>query len=230
MLNSIKYGCVALAAALLAACGGSSTDTSVHSTSMSRGTLAENPPLRIASANAPTLQALLGGTASGAQLLLLTGNPVCGVDFYYLKFWTVGGANEATESSGALMVPTGSAAACTGPRPIVMYAHGTQTNKAANIADITDPSNSEGGLIAAIFGAQGYIVVAPNYAGYDSSTLAYHPFLIADAAVQGHDRSRSRRRNRHCRSPRRRRPPIAASCSSPDTPRAATSRWRRTAR
>jgi hypothetical protein len=26
----------------------------------------------------------------------------------------------------------------------------------------------------------GYIVVAPNYAGYDSSTLGYHPFLVAD--------------------------------------------------
>ena len=28
--------------------------------------------------------------------------------------------------------------------------------------------------------SKGYIVVAPNYAGYDSSTLDYHPYLIAD--------------------------------------------------
>jgi hypothetical protein len=34
-------------------------------------------------------------------------------------------------------------------------------------------------LIAAMFAAQGYIVVAPNYAGYDISTLGYHPFLNA---------------------------------------------------
>ena len=34
-------------------------------------------------------------------------------------------------------------------------------------------------LIAATFAAQGYIVVAPNYAGYDISTLGYHPFLNA---------------------------------------------------
>jgi predicted dienelactone hydrolase len=61
----------------------------------------------------------------------------------------------------------------------VLYAHGTQFNKAANIADITNTSNSEGALIAAMFAAQGYIVVAPNYAGYDISTLGYHPFLNA---------------------------------------------------
>ena len=101
------------------------------------------------------------------------------MDFYYLKFWTVGGAGEQTESSGALMVPTGAAPACSGPRPIVEYAHGTETNQALNIADITNPSNTEGALIAAMFAAQGYIVVAPNYAGYDISTLGYHPFLNA---------------------------------------------------
>jgi hypothetical protein len=31
-----------------------------------------------------------------------------------------------------------------------------------------------------LFASQGYIVVAPNYAGYDTSTLPYHPYLIAD--------------------------------------------------
>jgi acetyl esterase/lipase len=147
--------------------------------SEAHGTLAENPPFRIASLDAATFQSELGGTASGAQLLQIAGTPSCGVDFYYLKFWTLGGANETTESSGALMVPTGTAPACSGPRPIVLYAHGTNTDKNLNIADITDTSNSEGVLIAAMFAAQGYIVVAPNYAGYDISTLGYHPYLNA---------------------------------------------------
>jgi hypothetical protein len=147
--------------------------------STAHGTLAENPPFRIASLDAATFQAELGATPSGAQLLQVAGTPSCGVDFYYLKFWTVGGANESTESSGALMVPTGAAPACSGPRPIVLYAHGTNTDKNLNIADITNASNSEGVLIAAMFAAQGYIVVAPNYAGYDISTLGYHPFLNA---------------------------------------------------
>ena len=102
------------------------------------------------------------------------------MDFYYIKFWTLGGAGETTESSGALMVPTGAAPACSGPRPIVLYAHGTNPDKTLNIADITNTSNTEGVLIAAMFAAQGYIVVAPNYAGYDISTLGYHPFLNAE--------------------------------------------------
>ncbi|HUY83946.1 MAG TPA: prolyl oligopeptidase family serine peptidase [Steroidobacteraceae bacterium] len=172
--------CGTIAAALaLTACGGTNSSTSTQSASTSRGTLAENPPLRLASLDAATLQADLAANASGAQLLQLTGNPTCGVDFYYIKFWTVGAAGETTESSGALMVPTGAASTCSGPRPIVLYAHGTQTDKAMNIANIADPNNSEGALIAATFAAQGYIVVAPNYAGYDISTLGYHPYLDA---------------------------------------------------
>jgi hypothetical protein len=170
---------VALSAALLCACG-SSSQTSAVAPSTDHGTLAENPPFRIASLNAATFQAELAGTSSGAQLLQITGNPSCGVDFYYVKFWTHGGAGETTESSGALMVPTGAAPACSGPRPIVLYAHGTNPDKTLNIADITNTTNTEGVLIAAMFAAQGYIVVAPNYAGYDISTLGYHPYLNAE--------------------------------------------------
>jgi acetyl esterase/lipase len=179
MFKFIRPSAIAVGVAVLAACGGNSSPTATVSPSMAHGTLVYNPPFRIASANAATLQAQLGATAQGAQLLQLTGNPTCGVDFYYLKFWTVGGAGEQTESSGALMVPTGAAPTCSGPRPIVEYAHGTETNKALNLADITNPTNTEGVLIAAMFAAQGYIVVAPNYAGYDISTLGYHPFLNA---------------------------------------------------
>lgn len=171
----------AIVAAALTACGSDSTTPS-PSISETRGTLYQAPPLRIASLDAATLNAELAASSSGAQLLQVTGAPACGVDFYYLKFWTIDGTGDATLSTGALMVPTGAAPTCSGPRPIVLYAHGTQTNKLANIANIADPSNTEGALIAAMFAAQGYIVVAPNYAGYDISQLYYHPFL--DAAQQ----------------------------------------------
>src|SRR5258708_16856678 len=77
------------------------------------------------------------------------------------------------------MVPTGAAPACSGPRPIVLYAHGTNADKTLNIADITNTSNTEGVLIAAIVAAQGYIAVPPNYAAYDIPMLAYHPFVTA---------------------------------------------------
>jgi hypothetical protein len=176
LLTSLIVG---LSAAALCACG-SSTGTSMVASSEAHGTLAVNPPFRIASLDAASFQAELAGTSSGAQLLQITGPPSCGVDFYYVKFWTLGGAGETTESSGALMVPTGAAPACSGARPIVLYAHGTNTDKNLNIADITDPTNTEGVLIAAMFAAQGYIVVAPNYAGYDISTLGYHPYLNAE--------------------------------------------------
>jgi pimeloyl-ACP methyl ester carboxylesterase len=178
MPNFRSVLCVALTAALLTACG-SSTQTGAVNSSTAQGSLAINPPFRIASLDAATFAGELGATTTGAQLLALTGAPVCGVDFYYLLYWTIGGAGETTESSGALMVPTGASPGCTGPRPIVEYAHGTQTDKAANIADITNPSNTEGALIAAAFAAKGFIVVAPNFAGYDISTLGYYPFINA---------------------------------------------------
>jgi alpha/beta superfamily hydrolase len=180
MIKILKPSALVLAAALLAACGASSSPTATVSVATTPGTLSVNPPLRIASLDAPSLQGSLSATAAGQLLLQLTDKPVCGVDFYYLKFMTLGGAGETTQSSGALMVPTGAAPTCSGPRPILEYAHAPSTNKALNIADITDPSNSEGALIAAMFAAQGYIVVAPNYAGYDISTLGYHPFINAE--------------------------------------------------
>jgi hypothetical protein len=179
MARSLVATTAFLGLGLLTACG-SSSGTGATSTSMAHGTLAVDPPLRIASLSAEILAAQLGSSTAGAQVLLLSGAPSCGVDFYYVKFWTLGAVGETTESSGALMVPTGAAPACSGPRPLVLYAHGTNIDKALNIADITDPTNMEGPLIAAMFAAQGYIVVAPNYAGYDISTLGYHPFLNAE--------------------------------------------------
>jgi dienelactone hydrolase len=166
---------------VLAACGTDSPTSTIDTISTARGTLVENPPFRIASLDATTLAAELGASSAGQQLLQVTGAPSCGVDFNYMHYWTVGGNNEAVSASGALMVPTGAAPACSGPRPILLYGHGVWVDKTLNIADITDPNNDEGALIAAMFAAQGYIVVAPNYVGYDTSNAAYHPFLNADA-------------------------------------------------
>src|SRR5258706_8882810 len=155
---------VAVSAALvLAACGTDSTTSTIDTTSTTRGTLIENPPLRIASLDAPTLNAELMASAAGQQLLLVTGAPACGVDFNYFHYWTVGGANETATATGALMVPTGGGR-WTGAPPIVPYAHGTDTHKNRNLPDNTGPTNNEGALIAALFSAQEYIVLAPHYA------------------------------------------------------------------
>ena len=173
----------ACAAGVLTGCGGGGSSGASVNNSGARGTLIENPPLRVASVNATKLNAQLNSSPSGQDLLLVAGTPKCGIDYHYIQYATVGGAGEATTATGVMMVPTGSAAPCTGPRPIVLYAHGTSTVKSFNLAAIGDPNNDaygEGALIAAMFAAQGYIVVAPNYAGYDASTLPYHPYLNAD--------------------------------------------------
>jgi acetyl esterase/lipase len=173
----------ALAVCVLAACEGNGSSGAAVDASGARGSLIQNPPLRTASLTAADLTAQLQSTPSGQQLLAVAGQPACGIDVHYIQYGTVGGTGEQTTASGVLMVPTGAPPQCSGPRPVVLYAHGTATARAFNlaaIADTTNAANSEGGLLAAMFAAQGYIVVAPNYAGYDSSPLTYHPFLNAD--------------------------------------------------
>ncbi len=170
---------IAMACLGLAGCG-SDTNSATLNTGTERGTLIYDPPFRIASVNAAYLASALAAIPQGPGLLQLTGAPVCGVDSYHIEYNTVGGAGETTTASGALMVPTGSAAGCSGPRPIVLFAHGVTADKNFNLADISDPNNLQGVIMAAMFVAQGFIVVAPNYAGYDTSSLPYHPFLNAD--------------------------------------------------
>ena len=171
--------CIAMAALALGGCGHDS-QTSTVASSNQRGTLVDDPPIRTASLNASALAAELSASASGQALERLAGTPTCGVDVYYVKYWTEAPDHSPQMASAALMVPTGTSAPCTGPRPIVMYAHGTATDSTYNLADISDATNAaygESAMIAAVFAAQGDIVVAPNYLGYDISTLGYHPYV-----------------------------------------------------
>lgn len=184
-----------IATTLLASCGGGSGGSNVPGgdsssggpTGQGRGTLVQNPPVMLSSISASDLLAQLITDASAqsfgtqvlAQVLTLAGTPPCAVQTFHIEYNTVGGASEDTTASGALMVPTGTDPSCQGARPILLYAHGTSTDHDFNIADLTQQQNAEGILLAVFFAARGYIVVAPNYAGYDTSTLPYHPFLVA---------------------------------------------------
>jgi hypothetical protein len=143
------------------------------------GQLLTNPPPELAVYAPSDLLGLVSDSQVAQQLLNLALQPVCTVAVYQISYNTVGGQSEATTASGALMVPSGSNPACQGARPIVEYAHGTNSNKNFNIAALTASGDDEGILLAAVFASQGYIVVAPNYAGYDTSTLSYHPYLVA---------------------------------------------------
>lgn len=170
-------------AAMLAACGGNGDDDQEPAPTQpppTAGTLIQTPPARLLSVSVDQLLTAANASPAGQQILDLIIDPECGVDVHQIRYNTLDPANQPTTASGALMIPTGSNAACQGARPIVVYAHGTSAEKAYNIADLTNTQNAEGLLIAAAFAAQGYIVVAPNYAGYDTSALGYHPYLHAD--------------------------------------------------
>ncbi|MEP6885408.1 MAG: prolyl oligopeptidase family serine peptidase [Gammaproteobacteria bacterium] len=167
-----------LAALLLGACGGGGGGNSEPAAPPTpvRGTLLQSPPAILSTLTTSALLLELNA-ATNSTLLALSGAPACDILMYDIRYETVGGANEATTASAALLVPTGLGAHCTGARPIVLYAHGTSTDRAFTMANF---QNTETLFLAALFAAKGYIVVAPNYAGYDSSTLPYHPYLIAD--------------------------------------------------
>ena len=188
MLRLARFLALSAAAALLAACHMSAHSSSAPSqpTSPQAGQLLQSPQ-KTGSYSVSDLLSMLSGDKDAAQLLSLAFTPLCTVDVYHLEYQTVGGQGEAATASGALMVPGGTDPSCHGQRPVVLYAHGTSAEKSYDIADLAGTAgnvNDEGVLLAAVFAAQGYIVVAPNYAGYDTSNLAYHPYLVANQQSQ----------------------------------------------
>jgi predicted esterase len=128
---------------------------------------------------------VLAGFLEAAQTgtLAVAGQPQCSVSVYRVHYNTVGGAGEITDASAAVFVPAGTGNSCTNSRPVLLYAHGTSLQKSYDMADIAN--NTEARLAAAVFAAQGFIVVAPNYAGYGGSSLGYHPYL--DRVQEGAD-------------------------------------------
>jgi hypothetical protein len=174
-----RYYLPLIVALALAACGGGGGGGASGpnpSAPPARGTLLQTPPELLSTF---TISALLTELELPVNALLLSVSsaPLCDIIFYHIQYATVGGLGEATTASAVLMIPSGLGASCSGERPIVLYAHGTTTDRAFNMADL---QNAETISLAALFASQGYIVVAPNYAGYDTSTLPYHPYLIAD--------------------------------------------------
>jgi dienelactone hydrolase len=145
-----------------------------------RGDVVNGPPTMVGSYSPTDLLAILGGNELGQTLLQLAYTPICTITVYHLSYETVDPAGNLTVASGALMVPSGTDSRCTGGRPIVVYAHGTTTDRNYDISQFATSGNGEGQVLAAVFAAEGYIVVAPNEVGYDISTLDYHPYLIAD--------------------------------------------------
>ena len=184
-----QTGALVCAALLLAACGssdsrddgdgGNGDGDGGGSGGPSRGQLLADPTL-VRTVTTSELLTDLNEPVNQA-LLLQAGTPLCDFAVYKLRYATVDEQGEGTDASGALMAPVGAGARCSGARPVVLYARGTSTDRDVDLTNIDDAQNAEGLLIAAFFASQGFLVVAPNYTGYDTSTLDHHPYLVADA-------------------------------------------------
>jgi alpha/beta superfamily hydrolase len=148
-------------------------------TTPQRGQLLENPPAQLGVYTPSDLISKITDGTISRWLLRDAFSPHCSVAVYQLRYETIGGKGEPTTASGALMIPKGPGPTCQSPRPIALYAHGKRNLRFFNIADLSGQTNYEGLILALALAGEGYIVVAPNYAGYDTSTLAYHPFMNA---------------------------------------------------
>ena len=162
-MTLFRLSCVAAAAALLVACGGS--DDSV------RGELID-PPAVVTTLTAAQIDA----TTAASGLQALSGKAKCDVKVVALNYRTPGAKEgEMSNASGVMLVPGGM---CSSAAPLVANARGTEVLKTRTLAN---PQDGETFLLAAMYAAQGYAVVATDYLGYAKSTYAFHPYLHADS-------------------------------------------------
>ena len=171
-MSKFNLAMLAISVAALSACGGG-TSESRDEAPAARGTIVYGT----LAGHATQAQIDAGTSASGLQPL--SGKARCEVDVRYVYYITRDPAGQPTTASAGVLVPTGSDAACTGSRPVLLYAHGTATQKSYNLADVSN--NREASLMMAMYAAQGFIVIAPNYLGYERSSLGFHPYLNAEA-------------------------------------------------
>jgi pimeloyl-ACP methyl ester carboxylesterase len=165
-MTLLRLTSVAAAALLLVACGGSDDPV--------RGSLID-PPATLTTLTAAQIDA---GTAGGG-LQGITGKARCDVKVVALNYVTPGAkSGESSNASGVMLVPAGS---CTGAAALVAYAKGTDLQKPRTLAN---PQDSETFLLAAMYAAQGYAVVASDYLGYAQSSFPYHPYLHAESVAR----------------------------------------------
>ncbi len=159
-------------ATLLAGCGGGN-DSSSGYVQVLTGRLKETP-----NTLATLTAAQIDDSTKTSGLQALTGKALCDVKVVALNYNTVGPANEDTNASGVLLVPTG---ACNGEAALIAYAKGTDVQKPRTLANPQDPETF---LLMAMYASQGYAVVATDYLGYAKSSFPYHPYLHADSEAR----------------------------------------------
>lgn len=165
--------CAAAGCAVLYACGGGSGSES-NSSAPPRGNLLAVESRGIAETW------LMDGIAQSTGLEALAGKPKCNVELKHFEYDTVGPDGKGATSSSAMMVPRGADAACSGARPVVMFAHGTSFTRTKDQTAVLTDLENDPMFMMMIFAAQGYVVVSPNFLGYNDSSLGYHPYLVAE--------------------------------------------------
>ncbi len=163
------------AASLLAACGGGGDGPGFGGGGLGPGTGALQEPA-VTVTTLSTAQIDAGTAQSGLQPI--SGTAKCDVKVVALNYSTVGPKGEATNASGVLLMPAGT---CANNAPLVAYAKGTDVQKPRTLANPQDPETF---MLAAMYAAQGYAVVATDYLGYAKSTYSYHPYLHADSEAR----------------------------------------------
>jgi dienelactone hydrolase len=177
MQNTIRTS--ALAALMLSACQYSPEPTGFE-------TLRDASWSQTASLTPEALTDRLGTFEEGKWTLRLAGAPTCAVDVFHYEYDTVGGRGEPVTASSALMVPRGDDEQCHNPNPIIVGLHGTMPDKPYNLADFsgTNPAFVRAAAWAGVYASQGYIVVAPNYTGLDTSNADYQSYHQADQKTE----------------------------------------------
>lgn len=132
-----------------------------------------------ASVSATELTGKLQTFEEGRWTLEIVGAPACGVDVYHFEYDTVDGAGAAVMASAALMTPRDGRA---NPKPVVVGLHGTMPDKPYNLADLSgaNPASERALAWAGVYASQGYIVVAPNYTGLDTSNASHQSYMHAE--------------------------------------------------
>lgn len=93
---------------------------------------------------------------------------------YSVTYQTVGVDGALVTATGAVYLPLGVPAGTS--LPVLVYQHGTVTDRNAVPSRLTSP---EGQLIGAAYAADGFAVVLPDYLGYGGGSAPYHPYVHA---------------------------------------------------
>ncbi len=100
------------------------------------------------------------------------------VDAIKIDYTAVNIDQSAVTVSGGIAVPEVAPASLKG---IILYFHGTTTQRTNVPSNFTAPANSsytDGILLAAVWASQGYVVVMPDYIGLGDDTTHPHPYVV----------------------------------------------------